>query len=156
MTKFALAPKRDSVIVTVLCGLGIAVSFIALASHVIPFIGDRVALLVSLLGLLIAMLCLAIALVANTRLVLPVVAVLVAAAPAAAHNVHEMRTVWVESYQLCRPPGLRSMSLVGLLANTAMAADHRNAVGGQVCAKLGKRYTDYDCDQRVGRIKCEP
>jgi len=146
--------KRDSVVATVLCGLGLALAFLAIAGAYVPYL-DRVAVVLSAPAILLGIVATAVALGRNSRLVLPAITMLVAAVPAARYNWVEMSKVWVESAEICNAPGITSISVVGLLGSVAEGIDHRNVVGARVCKQLGKRFTDHDCDGSLGRIKCE-
>lgn len=141
--------------VTLVCALGLAGSFLAIVCSYVPFI-QKPAVLFSVPGVLAGALGMALAFLGNTRLTLPALTLLVAAVPAARDNWHKMQTVWVESKEVCAPPGYMGGGLVGLLATAAMELDHDDIVGGQICGKLGKSYADYECDGPIGRIKCEP
>jgi hypothetical protein len=149
------AQKRDSVFVTVLCGLALAGAFIALGCSFVPFV-EKIAVFVSVPAVLLAISAIGLALLQNTRLFLAALALCLAAVPAAKQNFREWRIVWVESREICSGPGVRIGGLIKLIGSAAMAMDHENAVGNQVCNKLGKRFTDHDCDGPIGRIKCEP
>jgi hypothetical protein len=146
--------KKDSTLVTVLCGLGLAIAFLAIGSAFIPFL-DKLAVLISVPAMLIAASAMGLALLRNTRLVLPALALTVAGAPAARENWVEMHKVWVESTELCNSPTMGNFSILSLVGDLALGAEHKKIVGSQVCRQLGKRFTDDDCDGPVGRIKCE-
>ena len=74
--------KRDSVVVTVLCGLALALAFLAILGMFVPFLGT-VSLLLSVPAVLIGAFAIGLASLRTTRLVLPVIALLVAVLPAA-------------------------------------------------------------------------
>lgn len=147
-------PKKESVVVAILCGLGLAISFIALAGAFVPFL-DRIAVLLSLPAVVLGMLATAIALARSSRLVLPALTLVIAAVPSARHNWNEMGRVWVESEDICNPPRMAVDSLAALIGNAAMGMGWHDAVGTQICDQLGRSFDDHDCYRPIGLIKCE-
>lgn len=150
--------KPDSIFVTVVSSLSLAVAFLAVAAMFIPFLSGLfggIAVFISGPAVLLAIIASLIALARGTRLALPAIALIVGGVPAARFNWIEARKVWVESAELCRVP-LVHASVVGIVASLAFAADHKKAVGTRVCEKLGRHYADSDCDGPIGMIKCEP
>lgn len=154
MSKAQTGGKRDSTLVTVVSALALAFSLVAIAGAFIPFLGG-VAVFVSTPAVLLASAAMSWAMLRDSKLLLPTLALLIAALPAARYNYKEWRILWVESDQVCHPPSLGSLSLMGLIADLATSMDYRNAVGNQVCHQLGRTYADASCDGPVGRIKCE-
>ena len=150
-------PKRDSTVVTVLCGLGLAIAFLAIGASFIPYLGT-VAVLISAPAVLIGAAALALAVARSKKLILPALTLLVAAAPAARSNWKAWQTVWVESAELCHPPDIMlSAGVFGLVGGLIEQSAYVDAVGKQVCDQLGKSFTDHSCgDEAIGRIKCEP
>jgi hypothetical protein len=146
--------KRDSTAATVFGSLALAVSFLALGASFVPYLSG-VAVLLAVPGMLGAQAAMGVALLRRSRLLIPALALVVAAAPAARFNWAKKRIVWVESAEICSPPQLRGISLFALLGSIALSADYKNAVGNNICAQLGRQYDDSDCDGAVGRIRCE-
>lgn len=155
MVEMTKSGKQGSVAVRVLCAFGWALALLALLGGRVSFL-EGVALRLSVPAVLISVGALGLGWAKNAPLSFPALTLVVASLPAALDNWKAMRTVWVESAELCNPPGMRGLSIVALLGDAALAADHRNAVGGQICRKLGKRFADHVCDGELGRIKCEP
>ncbi len=147
--------KRGSAVVRVLCAFGLALALLALFGGLVSFL-QGVALALSVPAVLTGIAALAIAWSKDAPLVLPALTVAVAVFPAAKDNWTSMRTVWVESAEICNPPGMSGGSLLALVGSAAIAADYRNAVGNQICSTLNKRFVDHVCDGELGRIKCEP
>jgi hypothetical protein len=146
--------KTDSVAVTVISVLSLAVSVLALVASFIPYLSG-VAVFIGAPGVFGALVAAGVALLRKNRLVVPAVALIAAAVPAARYNWRQMRIVWVESAELCHPPELLGFSLFAFLGTLAVSMDHKNAVGNNICHQLGRDYADSDCDREIGRIKCE-
>jgi hypothetical protein len=148
------AKKRESATVIVIAVLSLAFSVLAFGASFVPYLSG-VAVLIAAPGVLGALLAMGLALLQKGRLVVPALALLLVAVPAARYNWKQRRIVWVESAELCRAPGLQGISVFALLGSLAMSMDYKNAVGNNICQQLGRDFGDSDCDGEVGRIKCE-
>jgi hypothetical protein len=146
--------KRDSVAVTIMCALSMAVAVLAIVGSYIPYLAG-VAVFISAPAVLGACAATGVAQLRRTRLVLPALALLLSAVPAARYNWKQSRIVWVESAELCHPPSMGVSSLVALLGNLALSMDYEKAVGNNICGQLGRDFSDSNCDGELGRIKCE-
>jgi len=146
--------KREGAAVVVFSVLSLAASLLALGASFIPYLSG-VAVFIGAPSVLGALAAMGLGLLQKGRLVVPALALLLAAVPAARYNWKQSRIVWVESAELCQAPGMGGISLVALLGSLAMSMDHKNAVGNNICQQLDRDFADSDCDGAVGRIKCE-
>jgi len=153
--KRVVEQRQGSALVRAVCAFGIACALLALLASSVSWL-QGVALVLSVPAVFLGIGALALAWRKNAPLFLPSFTLLLSAAPAVLDNLRDMRTVWVESAEICNPPRVRERSLTSVLLNAATAADYPKVVGSHICKKLGKRFADHQCAGELGRIKCEP
>lgn len=155
--------ERDSSVVTSLCALSVAAAVLPIVASLIPFLA-RAAVSFSVPAALGAGVAIGIAQRRRSRLLLPALALLVSAIPAARYNWREMRVIWVESAELCHPRDLGAFSLFALLGELDVPKEregyndyraHKEAIGNKICEQLGREFSDANCAEEIGRIECQ-